>query len=82
MAAEAAEKRKQREAELEKQYPIAGENAERILASAAPAEANPYLARKGVQAHGVHVATPVTIAEADRLYPPEEGRPGHTYSAD
>jgi len=81
MAAEAAEKRRQREVELEKQYLIAGENAARIWASAAPAEAHPYLARKGVQAHGVRVATPVTIAEADRLYPPEDGRPGHAYSA-
>lgn len=81
MAAEAAEKRKQREAELEQQYLIAGENAERIWASAALAEAHPYLARKGVQAHGTRVATPAAIAEADRLYPPEDGRPGHAYSA-
>ena len=81
MAAEAAEKRKQREAALEQQYLIAGKNAERIWASAAPADAHPYLARKGVQAHGIRVATPATIAEADRLYPPEDGRPGHAYSA-
>lgn len=80
MAAEAAEKRKQREAELEKQYLIAGENAERIWTSASPADAHPYLARKGVQAHGTRVATAATIAEADRLYPPEDGRPGHAYS--
>ena len=81
MAAEAAEKRKQREAELEQQHLIAGQTAARIWASAAPAEAHPYLARKGVQAHGVRVATAATIAEADRLYPPEDGRPGHAYSA-
>ena len=80
MAAEAAEKRKQREAELEQQYLIAGKNAEWIWASAAPAEAHPYLARNGVQAHGARVATAATIAEADRLYPPEEGHPGHAYS--
>lgn len=79
MAAEAAEKRKQREAEIEQQYLIAGGNAARIWASAAPAEAHPYLARKGVQAHGIRIATPAAIAEADRLYPPEDGRPGHAY---
>ncbi|MDE3116517.1 MAG: toprim domain-containing protein, partial [Pseudomonadota bacterium] len=81
MAAEAAEKRKAREAELEQQYLIAGENAERIWAAAEAVERHSYLDRKGVAAHGLRVATPATIAEADRLYPPEGGKPGHAYAA-
>lgn len=53
MAAEAAQKRLERAAERERQYERTAQEVDAIWTTAAPAQAHPYLAEKGVASHGL-----------------------------
>ena len=53
MAAEAAQKRRERAAERERQYERTAQEVDAIWTTATPTEAHPYLAEKGVASHGL-----------------------------
>ena len=54
MAAEAAQKRLERAAERERMFERTAQQVDAIWTAATPAVAHPYLAEKGVAAHGLH----------------------------
>jgi len=74
MAAEAAQKRHERALERERQYERTAQEVEAIWAVATPAEAHPYLAKKGVVSHGLRVA------EDGRLLVPVRDADGKLWS--
>jgi antirestriction protein ArdC/phage/plasmid primase-like uncharacterized protein len=53
MAAEAAQKRRERAAERERQYERTAQEVNAIWTTATPTQAHPYLAEKGVASHGL-----------------------------
>lgn len=74
LAAEAAQKRHERAHEREQQAERAAEQVDALWAAATPCEAHPYLAAKGVQAHGLRQD------EAGRLLVPVQDADGKIWS--
>jgi putative DNA primase/helicase len=74
LAAEAAQKRHDRAKEREQQAERTAQQVDAMWTAATPAQAHPYLADKGVQAHGLRQD------EAGRLMVPVQDADGHIWS--